>query len=208
MSIAKRLVLASTSPFRAQILKSAGVDFDAIGPDVDEKGIFSADPAAMALARAEAKATDIAVKNLDSVVIGADQVLSLGDRTFTKAQDINEARRRLLELSGQTHTLHSAFALAMNGKILASKVVDVAMAMRKLANGEIDRYLATGEWRGAVGCYQAENHGIQLFESIGGDTTAVVGLPMPQLLTALRLIGVNPLESPRGPWRVHEIGAI
>ncbi len=208
MSIAKRLVLASTSPFRAQILKSAGMEFDAIGPDVDEKAILVANPGAMAVARAEAKALDISTKNLDSVVIGADQVLSLGDRTFTKAQDINEARRRLLELSGQTHTLHSAFALAMNGKILVSKVVDVSMAMRKLANGEIDRYLATGEWRGAVGCYQAENHGIHLFESIGGDTTAVVGLPLPQLLTALRSIGVNPLESPQGPWRVHEIGAV
>lgn len=208
MSIAKRLVLASTSPFRAQILKSAGMEFDAIGPDVDEKAILVANPGAMAVARAEAKAFDISTKNLDSVVIGADQVLSLGDRTFTKAQDINEARRRLLELSGQTHTLHSAFALAMNGKILVSKVVDVSMAMRKLANGEIDRYLATGEWRGAVGCYQAENHGIHLFESIGGDTTAVVGLPLPQLLTALRSIGVNPLESPQGPWRVHEIGAV
>ena len=208
MSIAKRLVLASTSPFRAQILKSAGMEFDAIGPDVDEKAILAANPGAMAVARAEAKAVDISKKNLDSVVIGADQVLSLGDRTFTKAQDINEARRRLLELSGQTHTLHSAFALAMNGKILVSKVVDVSMAMRKLANGEIDRYLATGEWRGAVGCYQAENHGIHLFESIGGDTTAVIGLPLPQLLTALRSIGVNPLESPQGPWRVHEIGAV
>lgn len=202
MSIAKRLVLASTSTFRAQLLRAAGMEFDAAAPDVDEKAITGPTPAATAAARAEAKAYDISTKNDDAVVIGADQILSIGSRTFSKAQDINEARRRLLELSGQTHTLHSAFALAMNGKILASSVVAVAMVMRKLANGEVDRYLATGEWRGAVGCYQAENHGIQLFESIGGDTSAVVGLPMPQLLTALRSIGVNPLESPVGPWRL------
>jgi septum formation protein len=202
MSIANRLVLASTSPFRAQILKAAGIEFEADAPEVDEKAITRPDPAAQAVARAEAKAADVSGKNRGAVVIGADQVLSLDGRTFSKAQDINEARRRLLELSGRVHTLHSGFALAMNGKVLVSKVVDVPMAMRKLSSGEIDRYLATGEWRGAVGCYQAENRGIQLFDAIGGETTAVVGLPIPQLLAALRSIGVNPLESPIGPWAV------
>ncbi|MEY4630892.1 MAG: hypothetical protein RIQ81_1012 [Pseudomonadota bacterium] len=200
MSIAKRLILASTSRFRAQVLKSAGIEFDAIGPEVDEKSINCPTPAETAIARAEAKALEVSAKNKDSVVIGADQMLSLGQRTFTKAQDINEARRRLIELAGQTHTLHSGFALALDGRVLVSHVVDVPMAMRKLTSGEIDRYLATGEWRGAVGCYQAENLGIQLFESIGGDTTAVVGMPMPQILTALRSIGLNTLESPQGPW--------
>lgn len=200
MSIAKRLILASTSPFRAQILKAAGLEFEAVGPEVDEKSIHCPTPAETAVARAEAKALEVSAKNTDCVVIGADQMLSLGQRTFSKAQDINEARRRLIELSGQTHTLHSAFAIALNGRILVAQVVDVPMVMRKLTSGEIDRYLATGEWRGAVGCYQAENLGIQLFEFIGGDTTAVVGMPMPQILTALRSIGVNTLETPQGPW--------
>lgn len=199
-AIAKRIVLASTSPFRAQILKAAGMQFEVAGAGVDEKAITRGDPAATAVARAEAKATDVSGKYGDAVVIGADQTLSLGGRTFTKAVDINEARRRLIELSGQTHVLHSGIALVFHGKVIASTVVNVPMTMRKLGGGEIDRYLATGEWRGVVGCYQAENHGIQLFESIGGDTTAVVGLPMPQLLTALRGVGVNPLVSPAGPW--------
>jgi septum formation protein len=80
------------------------------------------------------------------------------------------------------------------------------MTMRKLTSGEIDRYLATGEWRGVVGCYQAEKIGIQLFESIGGDTTAVVGMPIPQLLSALRSLGINTIESPQGPWRLAARG--
>lgn len=206
MSIAKRLVLASTSPFRAQILRAAGVQFDAAASGVDEKAIVMDDPARTAMARAEAKAIDVSGKNRDAVVIGADQMLSLGGRTFTKAVDINDARRRLLELSGQTHTLHSGIALAFNGKVIAATVVNVPMVMRRLSSGEIDRYLATGEWRGVVGCYQAENHGIQLFESIGGDTTAVVGLPMPQLLAALRSVGVNTLDAPVGPWALAAQG--
>ncbi len=206
MSIAKRLVLASTSPFRAQILRAAGVQFDAAASGVDEKAIVRDDPARTAVARAEAKAVDVSSKNRDAVVIGADQTLSLGGRTFTKAVDINDARRRLLDLSGQTHVLHSGIALAFNGQVIAATVVDVPMTMRKLSSGEIDRYLATGEWRGVVGCYQAENHGIQLFESIGGDTTAVVGLPMPQLLGALRTVGVNTLEAPAGPWALSVRG--
>jgi len=206
MSIAKRLVLASTSPFRAQILRAAGVQFDAVASGVDEKAIVMDDPARTAMARAEAKAIDVSGKNRDAVVIGADQTLSLGGRTFTKAVDINDARRRLLELSGQTHTLHSGIALAFDGKVIAATVVNVPMVMRRLSSGEIDRYLATGEWRGVVGCYQAENHGIQLFESIGGDTTAVVGLPMPQLLAALRSVGVNTLDAPVGPWALAAQG--
>ncbi|NDE17164.1 septum formation protein Maf [bacterium] len=204
--MAKRLVLASTSPFRAQILRAAGVQFDAVASGVDEKAIVMDDPARTAMARAEAKAIDVSGKNRDAVVIGADQTLSLGGRTFTKAVDINDARRRLLELSGQTHTLHSGIALAFDGKVIAATVVNVPMVMRRLSSGEIDRYLATGEWRGVVGCYQAENHGIQLFESIGGDTTAVVGLPMPQLLAALRSVGVNTLDAPVGPWALAAQG--
>lgn len=200
MSIVNQLILASTSPFRAQILTSAGILFDAVAPEVDEKSIIGDTPAGTAKARAEAKALDVAGKYPQAVVIGADQVLSLGDRLLSKAGDINEARRRLLDLSGQTHVLHSGFALAHAGRILASDVVDVPMEMRRLSAGEIDRYLATGEWRGAVGCYQAENRGIQLFARIGGNTTAVVGLPVPELLTALRSVGVNPLEAPAGPW--------
>lgn len=203
MSIAKKLILASTSPFRAQILTSAGIIFEGVGPDVDEKSIEGGSPGETARLRAEAKAVDVAAKNPEAVVIGADQVLSLGDRLFSKATDINEARRRLLDLSGQTHVLHSGFALAHEGRVLISDVIEVPMEMRRLTSGEIDRYLATGEWRGAVGCYQAENRGVQLFTKIGGDMTSVVGLPLPQLLTALRTIGVNPLESPAGPWSLN-----
>lgn len=205
MASVKELVLASSSPFRKALLEAAGVPFRVRAAEVDEYAIRADDPKDLALLRAEAKALAVAALEPGALVIGADQVLSLGRVTFGKAKDRAEAKLRLTQLQGQVHHLHSAVVLAFAGdgapRAVERFVVDCAMPMRPLQEKEIEAYLDTGEWRGSVGCYQYENRGVHLLHGAQAEHSAIVGLPMIPLLHALRRLGVDALAHPQGPWR-------
>ena len=207
------LVLASTSPFRQALLRSAGVQARAEAPEVEESRILHPVPRELARLRAEAKAMAVAARvGADGpavVIIGADQVMSLGTQVFDKARDEAEALARLALLAGRTHVLHSAFCLILAGgphfgtpRLLASDVLDLPMAMRPLEQAALAAYVATGEWRGSVGCYQFENRGVHLFHHVSHDASAIVGLPLQPLLEALRRHGMDLLIEPHGPWWV------
>ena len=165
----------------------------------------------MASLRSEAKALATAALHPEALVIGADQVLGLDGRGFDKVHSAAAARQRLALLSGRTHHLHSGLALALGpaagrpARLLASRVVDTAMPMRRLTDAELDAYVATGEWQGSVGCYQFENRGVHLFQGIEcGEHSAIVGLPLTVLLSELRALGVDTLVNPTGPWELVE----
>lgn len=204
----QHLILASTSPFRRQLLTAAGITVQAVAPEVDESGIAGATPAAQAQLRAEAKAMAVARKYPDAVVIGADQVLSHHGHAFDKVDSAQAAHQRLRMLSGSTHYLHSAVALAVSGqgeaepkaRVVRSFVLDLAMPMRDLSDEDIAAYIAHGEWRGSVGCYQFEHRGVHLFAGADHDASAIVGLPLQPLLAALRELGVDLLRHPQPPW--------
>ncbi len=203
----EKVVLASSSPIRRQLLSSTGLSFDvAVADEVNEKSILSNQPHDLACERACAKAGAVARRMPDHLAIGADQVLSLGTQYFDKAESSAEARQRLRELSGRTHYLHSAFCIALRVspanqvRFLSRTVVSTPMTMRRLSEHDINSYVATGEWQGCVGCYQFENRGILLFEPSSYDFSAVLGLPLLQLMSELRLLGVDPLVDASGPW--------
>lgn len=189
-----KVVLASTSPFRRKLLEESGLSFTVAAPEVDEKTIVALPPRLLARKRAELKGLDVARRSLpSSLVIGADQVLSLDGFAFDKAHSADEAFQRLRQFEGRTHFLHSAFCLISvksDGAVqtVYEEVVDVPMTMRRLSNDEILAYVATGEWKGCVGCYRIEGRGAQLFERIGGDHSAIIGLPLTQLYAAMRLV--------------------
>jgi septum formation protein len=191
MTKSKRIILASTSPFRKKLLNDAGLGFEAMAPKADEKTIAGLPPSFLAAKRAEFKAIDVALHAPpDSLVIGADQVLSLDGMSFDKAETEEEARQRLRQFRGKTHTLHSAFCLVEvhhsgSCETVFETVVDVPMTMRHLSDQEIEDYLATREWEGCVGCYRAEGEGRKLFSKIGGDESAVIGLPIKPLSEAI-----------------------
>jgi len=209
LNILSELLLASGSPFRRKLLQSTGLHFRVETAQVDEDKIEAPDPAALALARAVAKAAEVALRFPGTLVIGADQVLGMDGHSYGKAADRAEARQRLREFSGRTHTLHSAFTLAVAfpgrtaAQTLRQRVVDVSMHMRPLTDAEIDAYLNTDEWRGCAGCYQAENRGVHLMLPPMGEGSAIVGLPLPELLEDLRALGVNGLLQPQGPWTLR-----
>ena len=198
------LMLASTSVYRRTLMESLGVQFVAKAPKVDEAKIIGGTLKSLAMRRAEAKALAVAAESPSAVVIGCDQTLDFEGRAITKVTDPQKAKHLLGQLSGRLHHLHSAVALAYQGnkgtELLASFSVDIAMHMRHLTAREVESYIATGEWKGSVGCYKIEGHGIHLFKSMGGATSDIIGLPLLPLLNSLRNLGLNLLENPDGPW--------
>jgi septum formation protein len=192
------IILASTSPFRRQLLENAGLAVRPVAPEVDERALEApledtgVTPDEVALILAEAKAVEVSQRHPDAWVIGGDQTLSLDDRIFHKPQDMEGARRHLLALSGRTHLLNSAVVLARGGEACWRHVSTARMTMRRLDPAFIGRHLSRVGERAlsSVGAYQVEGEGIQLFEEIEGDYFTIVGVPLLPLLAKLRELGV------------------
>ena len=193
------LILASQSRARQGLLFNAGISFEAIPAEIDERavqqsaGLAAPDDIAALLARE--KALSVSMRQPGKFVIGADQTLALGSRLFSKPTGRAQAAEQLRALAGHSHELHSAVAVARDGKILFEATSVARMTMRRLAEAEIEAYLdEAGEAvTSSVGAYQLEGLGIHLFEQIDGDHFTILGLPLLQLLAFLRsqrLVGV------------------
>jgi len=190
------IVLASASAARQRLLAAAGLTFDVLASNVDEDAVRAAlvdvDPVDVAEVLARAKTEDVARRVDARVVIGADQVLALGDDILTKPQDMAEARTQLLALQGRRHQLHSAVVIAHDDVIGWVHVDTVDVTMRDYSPEFVGRYLSAAgdEALASVGCYQLEGPGVQLIEKISGDYFTVLGLPLMSLLTELRRMQV------------------
>ena len=195
--MSERIVLASGSRFRKAMLEAAGVDLDVAPARIDERAVeqtlegSGASPEDLAQVLAEAKALEVSERQPGRLVLGCDQTLSLGDELFHKPEDMEDARRHLLKLSGRTHQLNSAAVLARNGTALWRHVGIARLTMRRLEPAFIGRHLArVGPMAlNSVGAYQIEGEGIQLFDKIEGDYFTIVGLPLLPLLDELRELG-------------------
>lgn len=191
------LVLASGSRHRQALLMQAGITAEADPSTLDERLVEApltdsgATPDEVALVLAEAKAADVSERRPGALVIGADQVLSIGDEVLHKPADMEAARRTLLKLSGRTHHLDSAVVLAEGGTAVWRHVSRASITFRDLAPAEIGRYLAAaGDGvLTSVGAYQVEGRGLQLMERIEGDLFTIIGLPMLPLIRELRARG-------------------
>ena len=191
------LILASGSRHRQALLRQAGIEAEADPSTLDERLVEAplkesgATPEDVALVLAEAKAVDVSERRPGALVIGADQVLSVGDEVLHKPADMEAARRTLLKLSGRTHHLDSAVVLARDGEAVWRHVSRASITFRTLTPPEIGRYLAAaGEVvLTSVGAYQVEGRGLQLMERIEGDLFTIIGLPMLPLIAELRARG-------------------
>ncbi len=182
------LVLASRSAARRTLLETAGVPVEVRPADIDERsletGVPSKTPAAVAALLARQKALAVAALHPARLVLGADQVLALDAKLFSKPADRTTARAQLRALSGRTHELHAAIAFVRDATVVFENVGTARLTMRSFSDRFLDAYLeAVGSAATAsVGAYQIEGLGIQLFERVEGDYFTVLGLP---LLTAL-----------------------
>ncbi|MEE7504978.1 Maf family protein [Methylobacterium mesophilicum] len=189
------LLLASTSPTRRLLLKSAALPVETAAPDVDERALEAASaglsPPDLALHLARAKAESVAARHPGRVVLGADQVLDLGGTVFHKPTDGASARAQLARLAGRTHALHAAVVLA--GAVEDAFVETARLTLRPLDDRAIAAYVdcaGAERVRASVGGYQLEGPGIHLFESVAGDHSTVLGLPLLPLLARLRAAGL------------------
>jgi septum formation protein len=186
------LILATQSRARQLLLANAGLDFRAIPADIDERGVQQSSgltsPGEIAALLAREKARAVSIRQPGQFVVGADQTLALGARLFSKPAGRAQAAEQLRALAGNRHELHSAVAVAHDGKTLFEAVSVADMTMRTLTDAEIEAYLnAAGEAvTSSVGAYQLEGLGVHLFERIEGDHFTILGLPLLQLLAFLR----------------------
>jgi len=187
-----RIILASASRHRAEMLARAGLEVVAEPSQIDERAaeapLTSATPQEIALVLAEAKALDVAARNPQMHVIGCDQVLSLDGAILHKPADMEGARRRLLALSGREHVLDTAVCLVRGDDVLWRHVETATIRFRHYDPGFVGRHLAAvgAVALTSVGAYQIERRGIQLVERIDGDFFSIVGLPLVALLAKLR----------------------
>ena len=188
------IVLASASAPRRALLTAAGVEVLVDPAHVDEaamKASLAAEgtsPGGVAEALAELKAARVSARHAGRLVVGCDQVLECQGRCFDKPADLAAARRQLLALRGQRHSLHSAAVAMRDGARLWHHVGRADLAMRQFSDSFLDSYLAAAgaAATASVGAYQLEGLGAQLFERIEGDYFTILGLPLLPLLDFLR----------------------
>jgi septum formation protein len=192
------LVLASGSASRKALLTAAGVAFTADPADLDEDALMAqlrvkgADAAAVASELAQQKALSVSRRHPGKIVLGGDSVIGFDGDYLSKCATLEAARLLLARLSGHTHLLVSAAALARDGALLWTHASPCQMTMRDLSPQFLDNYLAAEgpAILSSVGCYHYEGGGAQLFDRVAGDYFSVLGLPLLPVLGQLRKEGL------------------
>ena len=185
MSVFHKLVLASASPRRMELLQQAGIEPDRLVPaDVDETPHRAEHPRSLAKRLARAKA-EKALASLESeaerqpaFVLAADTVVAVGRRILPKAETIDEAARCLELLSGRTHRVYSGLCLITPSGKLRLRLVETRVRFKRLGRDELESYLASGEWRGKAGGYAVQGLAGSFVVKLVGSYTNVVGLPL------------------------------
>jgi septum formation protein len=182
------LILASSSPYRKELLSRLGLAFEAISPEVDESPLPKESPQDTALRLAQIKARKIAETHPQALVIGCDQVATLGGMQLGKPGNHENATKQLRMMQGRTVIFHSALCL-YNAKTLTmqAEVVPYEVAFRKLSDEQIERYLRAEKPYNCAGSAKSEGLGIALISSMNGtDPNALIGLPLIKLISMLQ----------------------
>jgi septum formation protein len=185
-----RLVLASASPRRLDLLARIGVTPNAVVPaDIDESVPAGELPREHARRLAREKATAVAAGEPDALVLAADTVVAVGRRILPKVEDEATLRACMRLLSGRRHRVMTGVALAGPGGGLRERLVETVIAMKPLSAEEIDYYASHGEWRGKAGGYALQGYGEVYVRHIAGSYSNVVGLPLAETRVLLKSAG-------------------
>lgn len=184
------VILASQSPRRRDLLDLIGITHRVRPADIDESVLPGEAPVPHCERLARTKAATLAAQAPASVVIAADTIVVLDDAILGKPTDVTEARATLARLSGRTHTVHTAMAVAHQGRTV-SAVESVQVTFRALTADEIAAYVATGEPMDKAGAYGIQGYGATIVERIDGDYFSVMGLGLRRLVALLAELGLR-----------------
>jgi septum formation protein len=185
-----RVVLASASPRRRQLLDLIGISHEVRPANIDETQRPREAPRRHAERLAREKASAVATRDPDLITIGADTVVVINRKVLGKPADTEQAALMLELLSGREHTVITAVAVS-RGKKLRSAIEEVRVKFRRLRDDEIQAYIATGEPMDKAGAYGIQGFGATIVERIEGDYFAVMGLPLVRLIGLMRDVGVR-----------------
>ena len=189
--MSEQIILASSSPFRRNLLDRLQLPYSCLSPDIDEQPLIEEAAADTALRLAIGKAQAVASLYKDAIVIGSDQVAELNGVQLGKPGALENARTQLRQQSGQRVHFHTGLALARNEQLWTA-LNTTTVHFRELSAREIDLYLEKEQPLQCAGSFMAESLGITLFESIeSSDPSALIGLPLIQLCAGLRQFGVD-----------------
>ena len=187
-----RLILASTSPRRKELLTLLGVRFDIVAPPFVEQVAPNRSAEQQAVAFAVGKAKSCIELCPDALILGSDTLISLGSEVLGKPADLADAESMLRRMAGQMHKIFTAVALAGSGtESCEVQVAEVSVTMKPLNEEALAAYLRTGDSLGKAGAYSIQGGGAALIERIEGDYTAAVGLPLRMVAEMLRKRGMS-----------------
>ena len=193
MTAPKRLVLASASPRRLDLLKQIGILPDAVdAAELDETPLADETPRRLALRLAMAKALDVAARQPGAYVVAADTVVAVGRRIMPKAADEAQVRDCLKLLSGRAHRVFTGVAVAAPDGRTASRLVESRVHFKRLSQAEVDAYLACGEGVGKAGGYAVQGRAAAMVISLQGSYSGIVGLPLYETSSLLTGLGMSP----------------
>ena len=184
-----KVVLASSSPRRRELLNLIGIAHEVRPANVDESMRPREAPRRHAERLARDKANAVAVRDPDLITIAADTIVVINRKVLGKPVDKDDAARMLAMLSGREHTVITAVAVS-RGKKLRSAIEEVKVKFRRLREDEIEAYIATGEPMDKAGAYGIQGYGATIVERVEGDYFAVMGLPLVRLIGLMRDVGV------------------
>lgn len=189
------LILASSSPYRAELLDRLGLDYRQQSPEVDESEQPGETPTMLARRLAESKALALAEKFPKSVIIGSDQVPALGEEILRKPGDFENARKQLFACSGRSVVFHTGLCVhdGRSGTTV-SRCILTEVKFRALSEAAIENYLRRDEPYDCAGAFRSEKLGMALFDSVhSSDPSALIGLPLIELNKMLLAVGVDAL---------------
>ncbi|HXN86295.1 MAG TPA: nucleoside triphosphate pyrophosphatase [Candidatus Binataceae bacterium] len=186
----RKLILASGSPRRRELLNRAQIDFEVIQSGIDEIRRPGESGSEYAPRMAREKALAVSTQHPNRIVLAADTIVVCDGDILEKPRDASDASRMLAALSGRTHTVITAFAIASDGKILASEAVASQVTFRELSVKEIANYIATGEPFDKAGAYGIQGIGGGFISHVEGSRDNVMGLPTDEVIATLSKLGI------------------
>lgn len=185
-----KLILASSSPRRVDLLAQIGIAADDIIPaDINEMPLSQEQPKALALRLATEKAKAIAAQSSNNYILAADTVVGLGRRILDKTTDEDAARQSLNKLSGRSHRVYGGIALITPDQNIISRVIETRVTFKRLHETEIETYIKTGQWNGVAGGYAIQGYAQCFIQNMIGSYSNVVGLSLYDTMNMLKGAG-------------------